>query len=83
MYTCYEDIYCLQQANKKGRHIVTPEQGMFIGPDQAERSRRDKERKIENLKQLEKVYCVQKSRICLFYFQHSCILFFVLQKTLS
>ena len=57
MYTCNEDIYCLQQANKKGRHIVTPEQGMFIGPDQAERSRRDKERKIENLKQLEKVLC--------------------------
>ena len=54
-FICNDNIYCQQQASKKGRHIVTPEQGMFIGPDQTERSRRDRERKIEYLKDLEKV----------------------------
>ena len=45
---------------------------MFIGPDQTERSRRDKERKIENLKQLEKVLCskFEKMLILLSVFLH-------------
>ena len=47
-------MYYQQQA-KKGRRIITPEHGMFIGPDQAERTKLERERKLENKRDLEKV----------------------------
>lgn len=35
---------------------MTPEQGMFVGPDQSERDQKVREKNLEYKKELEKVY---------------------------
>lgn len=43
------------------RHIVTPEQGMFIGPDQSERDKQFREKNRKNQQALEEVHVYETS----------------------
>ncbi|XP_060581038.1 uncharacterized protein LOC132737722 isoform X1 [Ruditapes philippinarum] len=51
--------YLDKKKQQSKRHIVTPEQGMFVGPDQRDRDQQIREKNRKNRLALEEVYAVK------------------------